>query len=179
MKYKDVVIDVLSVVYLFGKVWVDSAKVHVSCCVAVKNIERQLFMLPRATKMCLKTNSDTGFEVNMMDVYTEFSEKVVNKFKIGKFKTRKISKNYAFEIADVPAECDYLEIRYDERRLAIVFGTNTSSLERLLIDRKMKGPGWLDIKCPQNSSPPISWCKLEDFPRMRTERLAKTLVTVT
>ena len=39
-------------------------------------------------KYCLKTNTDTGFEVGLMDVYTEFSEKVVEKYRIGKFKTR-------------------------------------------------------------------------------------------
>lgn len=35
------------VVYLFGKVWIESAKTHVSCCVTVKNIERRIYLLPR------------------------------------------------------------------------------------------------------------------------------------
>lgn len=35
------------VVYLFGKVWIESAKAHVSCCVAVRNIERTMYLLPR------------------------------------------------------------------------------------------------------------------------------------
>lgn len=35
------------VVFLFGKVWIESAKTHVSCCVMVKNIERMLYFLPR------------------------------------------------------------------------------------------------------------------------------------
>lgn len=35
------------VVYLFGKVWIQSAKSHVSCCVTVKNIERTIYLLPR------------------------------------------------------------------------------------------------------------------------------------
>ena len=38
---------VLGVVYLFGKVWIESAKSHVSCCVTVKNIERTMYFLPR------------------------------------------------------------------------------------------------------------------------------------
>jgi DNA polymerase alpha subunit A len=42
-----------------------------------------------------------------------------------------------------------------------VFGTNTSFLELLLLDQKIKGPCWLDIKSPQLSSNPMSWCKLE------------------
>lgn len=35
------------VVYLFGKVWIESAKSHVSCCVSVRNIERTMYLLPR------------------------------------------------------------------------------------------------------------------------------------
>ena len=30
-----------------------------------------------------------------------------------------------------------------------VFGTNTSSLEIFLLERKMKGPSWIDIKMPR------------------------------
>lgn len=30
-----------------------------------------------------------------------------------------------------------------------VFSTNTSSLELFLLDRKMKGPSWIDIKVPR------------------------------
>lgn len=37
----------LGVVYLFGKVWIESANSHVSCCVIVKNIERTMYLLPR------------------------------------------------------------------------------------------------------------------------------------
>lgn len=37
----------LGVVYLFGKVWIESAQSHVSCCVSVKNIERTMYLLPR------------------------------------------------------------------------------------------------------------------------------------
>lgn len=36
-------------VYLFGKVWIEKAKVYVSCCVTVKNIERRIYVLPRST----------------------------------------------------------------------------------------------------------------------------------
>ncbi|CAJ0952654.1 unnamed protein product [Ranitomeya imitator] len=37
------------VVYLFGKVWIESAETFVSCCVSVKNIERTVYLLPRET----------------------------------------------------------------------------------------------------------------------------------
>uniref|UniRef100_A0A4W6CIR0 DNA polymerase n=1 Tax=Lates calcarifer TaxID=8187 RepID=A0A4W6CIR0_LATCA len=151
------------VVYLFGKVWIESAKSHVSCCVTVKNIERTMYFLPRE---CV---SDTP--VGMMDVYQEFSE-VSEKFKIMKFKSKKVEKNYAFEIPDVPSQCEYLEVRYSAEFPALpsdlkgatfshIFGTNTSSLEHFLLSRKIKGPCWLDIKTPQLISQPVSWCKVE------------------
>lgn len=39
----------LGVVFLFGKVWIESATTYVSCCVTVKNIERTVYLLPRET----------------------------------------------------------------------------------------------------------------------------------
>ena len=42
-----------------------------------------------------------------------------------------------------------------------VFGTKRSALEQLLLDCKMKGPAWLDVKCAQPVSSPVSWCKVE------------------
>lgn len=37
------------VVFLFGKTYHEQTKTYASCCVAVRNIERRLFFLPRAT----------------------------------------------------------------------------------------------------------------------------------
>ncbi|XP_056004368.1 DNA polymerase alpha catalytic subunit-like [Ostrea edulis] len=159
-------------VFLFGKVWIEKAKVYVSCCVTVKNIERRMYVLPRATRKNTKTGNDTGVDVTLVDVYTEFNEKVAEKFKIPKFKSKKITKQYAFEKTDVPVESDYLEIRYGAEipplprdlegdTFSHVFGTHTSCLELLLIDSKMKGPGWLDLKFPHLVNPPVSWCKIE------------------
>uniref|UniRef100_A0A667HVC2 DNA polymerase n=1 Tax=Lynx canadensis TaxID=61383 RepID=A0A667HVC2_LYNCA len=121
------------VVFLFGKVWIESAKTHVSCCVMVKNIERTLYFLPRETQ---------------------------------------VEKNYAFEIPDVPEKSEYLEVRYAAEMPQLpqdlkgetfshVFGTNTSSLEIFLMNRKIKGPCWLEVKNPQLLNPPVSWCKVE------------------
>ncbi|KAI4889009.1 hypothetical protein NFI96_021924 [Prochilodus magdalenae] len=159
------------VVYLFGKVWIESAKAHVSCCVAVKNIERTMYLLPREHKVNLATGEETDDPVGMMDVYQEFNS-LSEKFKIMKFKSKKVEKNYAFEIPDVPTQCEYLEVRYSAEMPQLpsdlkgttfshVFGTNTSSLEHLLLSRKIRGPCWLDIKTPTLSSQPMSWCKVE------------------
>lgn len=58
---------------------------------AVKNIERQIFILPREK---------------------EFNDKIATKHKIMKFISRKVQKAYAFEIQDVPVTSEYLEVKY-------------------------------------------------------------------
>ncbi|KAL2085873.1 hypothetical protein ACEWY4_019193 [Coilia grayii] len=159
------------VVFLFGKVWIESAKAHVSCCVAVRNIERTMYLLPREHKVNLKTGEETDQPVGMMDVYQEFNA-LSEKFKIMKFKSKKVEKNYAFEIPDVPSQSEYLEVRYSAEMPPLpsdlkgstfshVFGTNTSSLEHFLLSRKIRGPCWLDIKSPQLTNQALSWCKVE------------------
>ncbi|XP_049622790.1 DNA polymerase alpha catalytic subunit [Suncus etruscus] len=160
------------VVFLFGKVWIESAKTHVSCCVLVKNIERVLYFLPREKKIDLNTGNETVTSVTMKDVYAEFDEKIATKHRIMKFKSKIVEKNYAFEIPDVPEKSEYLEVRYlaempqlpqdlKGETFSHVFGTNTSSLELFLMNRKIKGPCWLEVKNPQLVNQPISWCKVE------------------
>uniref|UniRef100_A0A8C0JZW2 DNA polymerase n=1 Tax=Canis lupus dingo TaxID=286419 RepID=A0A8C0JZW2_CANLU len=160
------------VVFLFGKVWIESAKTHVSCCVMVKNIERTLYFLPREMKIDLNTGKETETLVTMKDVYDEFDEKIAAKYKIMKFKSKPVEKNYAFEIPDVPEKSEYLEVRYSAEMPQLpqdlkgetfshVFGTNTSSLEMFLMNRKIKGPCWLEVKNPQLLNQPVSWCKVE------------------
>uniref|UniRef100_A0A2S2P4V9 DNA polymerase n=2 Tax=Schizaphis graminum TaxID=13262 RepID=A0A2S2P4V9_SCHGA len=152
------------VVFLFGKVKPVNFDTYVSCCVVVKNIERRMFLLPR------NTTSDNE-EVKMVDVYNEFNN-LTDKYQIQNFKSRKITKKYAFDLADVADESEYLEIRYSAshpplpedlsgKTFSRIFGTNTSFLELLLLDQKIKGPCWLDIKVPQLSNNPMSWCKIE------------------
>lgn len=50
----------------------------------------------------------------MVDVYNEFNN-LTDKYHIHNFKSRKISKKYAFDLADVADESEYLEIRYSVR----------------------------------------------------------------
>ncbi|XP_071798357.1 DNA polymerase alpha catalytic subunit-like [Asterias amurensis] len=158
-------------VYLFGRVWIESAKIYVSCCLTVKNLERVIYLLPRETAVDIKTKQNTGQEVTMTDVYHEFDE-LTNKYKIMRYRSKKVTKQYCFEKEGVPAESEYLEVRYaadlpqlpsdlEGSTFSRVFGTNTSSLEQLLMERKIKGPSWLDIQMPQVPNQPISWCKVE------------------
>ncbi|MXQ98482.1 hypothetical protein E5288_WYG002238 [Bos mutus] len=178
------------VVFLFGKVWIESAETHMFEWVKMKIdldwvsgsqedlIYRYFFPLPLPAlsmgkqKVDLNTGKESGTPVTMKDVYDEFDEKIAAKYKIMKFKSKVVEKNYAFEIPDVPEKSEYLEVRYSAEMPQLpqdlkgetfshVFGTNTSSLELFLMNRKIKGPCWLEVKNPQLLNQPISWCKVE------------------
>lgn len=42
-----------------------------------------------------------------------------------------------------------------------IFGSTTSSLEAFLLERKIKGPCWLEVREPVLVQAKVSWCKLE------------------
>ncbi|XP_063922765.1 DNA polymerase alpha catalytic subunit isoform X2 [Zophobas morio] len=153
------------VVFLFGRTYHEKTKSFISCCVAVRNIERRIFFLPRVTEK----NSDKP--VSSQDVFTEINQSVMKNMQIKNFKARPIQKKYAFS-PEIPAESDYIEVRYsakdppvsktaEGRTFSRVFGAESSYLEILLLDRKIKGPCWLDIANPAAVLNPVSWCKLE------------------
>ena len=73
-------------VWLFGKVYVEAAKSYVSCCVTVKNIERQVFLLARDERVDCRSGKPTGEPIEIGQVYEEFNEKIAARFKITDFK---------------------------------------------------------------------------------------------
>ena len=147
-------------VWLFGKVYAESAKAFVSICLTVKNITRKVYLSKKD-------------DFTIQDVYQEFDSKISGRYKITEYKSRPTVKKYAFEHVDIPDEGEYLEIQYNAKYPALpsdlsgntfsrVFGANQGSLEHFLMSRKIKGPSWIDIKCPTGpNGPPISWCKIE------------------
>jgi len=93
-------------------------------------------------------------------MFQEFNDYVAERYKIMKFKSMKVTRAYAFGEKDVPVESEYLQVRYSAEFPALpadlvgetfshVFGSNTSALEMLILDRRIKGPCWIDISCPQ------------------------------
>lgn len=63
----------------------------------------------------------TDQEVTMMDVYEEFNTSVASELGLKEFKSRKVTKNYSFNLPDIPAQSDYLEVRYSVSGFAIYF----------------------------------------------------------
>ena len=53
--------------------------------------------------------------MEITDVYEEVSE-LFSKHRITKYASKKVSRKYAFELHDVPAESDYLKVLYDYER---------------------------------------------------------------
>ncbi|RCI00936.1 DNA-directed DNA polymerase alpha catalytic subunit pol1, partial [Rhizopus stolonifer] len=157
-------------VYLFGKVLNKGTNKYVSCCVVVKNIERNLFFLPRQHALD-ENGQETTQPVDMAALYAEVSE-LCSKKRITKFASKQVTRKYAFELQDVPAESEYLKVLYDYEQPAFtgeekgktfsrVFGANTGPLEHFLVKRDVMGPCWLDFVDAKISSTSETWCKIE------------------
>lgn len=119
-----------------------------------------------------KSGKEAGAPVGFMDVYEEFNNRVAERYRIQQFKSRRVTKRYAFEPASVPRQSEYLEVKYSAEYPALptnlrgstfshVFGANQSALENLLLSKHIKGPCWLHIRNPHKASPLASWCKVE------------------
>jgi DNA polymerase alpha subunit A len=155
---------------LFGKVKDKKTGNFVSCFVKVDNIMRKLFFLPREFRH--KHGRATDEEIGMNDVYEEVSE-LMSRNRVGSFKIKPCSRKYAFELAEIPKEADYLKLLYpyDKQTLPAdttgetfshVFGTNTALFEQFVLWKNIMGPCWLNIEGADfNAVNNASWCKLE------------------
>ncbi|CAG8474984.1 7713_t:CDS:10 [Funneliformis mosseae] len=164
-------IEKAGLVYIVGKVFDSKCNSYISCCVTVKNIHRNIFVLPRQKKLD-ENDHETESEVTMEDVGSEIYNYVNMELKVLQLFTKPVRRRYGFELPDVPAETQYLKVMYPFKQEALpknlsgktfsrVFGTNTSALELFLLKRKIKGPCWLEIKDSLVETSKISWCKLE------------------
>ena len=81
------------------------AATYASSCVSVSGLERCMFVLPRSF-------TATGERVEFMDVYREIAEIMRSHMGQGAtFKAKKVTRSYAFELADVPrVPAEYLKL---------------------------------------------------------------------
>lgn len=155
---------------LFGKVKNRKDGNYVSCFVKVDNILRKLYFLPREYRQ--RHGRETTEEVEMSDVYEEV-DKLMTRSKVSMHKIKPCSRKYAFELADIPKEADYLKLLYPYDKPAMpmdlkgetfshVFGTNTALFEQFVMWKNIMGPCWLKIEGGNfNAVNNASWCKLE------------------
>ena len=125
----------------------------------------------------------------MGEVYEEVDQ-LMSKLRVGMHKIKPCTRKYAFELAGIPKETEYLKLMYPydseytgdhnlskmlltlvEPALGMdtkgdtfshVFGTNTALFEQFVLWKNIMGPCWLQIDAEEFS--PLnnaSWCKFE------------------
>ncbi|KAI0393654.1 hypothetical protein F5Y17DRAFT_431287 [Xylariaceae sp. FL0594] len=139
---------------LFGKVQNKNTGAYVSCFVKVDKILRTLYFLPRSSRY--RGGSDSGEKVEIVDVYSEVDE-IMTKMNVDMHKIKACNRKYAFELADIPREAQYLKLLYPYTKPAIpadtvgetfshIFGTNTALFEQFVLWKNIMGPCWLKIR---------------------------------
>ncbi|KAJ1917120.1 DNA-directed DNA polymerase alpha catalytic subunit pol1 [Mycoemilia scoparia] len=165
------------IVYLIGKTYIPTQKKFQSCCLVVRNIERNVFLLPRQISSSSSTPSSQKQQQQQqpadMDNVEAETKMILRRHGITKYKSKSVARKYNFEIPGIPSETQYLKISYpfqgteqlphdlNGTSFSHVFGTTYSALELLLLKRRIMGPCWLRIQNISTSSPQISWCRQE------------------
>ncbi|XP_058825862.1 DNA polymerase alpha catalytic subunit-like [Topomyia yanbarensis] len=164
-------------IYIFGKMATGrKANEFQSVCVHVQNVDRCMYMLAREKEFDIRSGTDTEKDVSMLDVYNEFCNDISSRLKVTKYKTKVVTKNFAYTSGmselQVPSQSEYLEVRYSAklpapaldrkyRTIAHIFGTNTNIVEQFLLERKVKGPCWMELKNFKKNNSSSSYCKAE------------------
>eukprot|EP00818_Percolomonas_sp_WS_P008594 CAMPEP_0117450840 /NCGR_PEP_ID=MMETSP0759-20121206/8682_1 /TAXON_ID=63605 /ORGANISM="Percolomonas cosmopolitus, Strain WS" /LENGTH=1344 /DNA_ID=CAMNT_0005243387 /DNA_START=303 /DNA_END=4334 /DNA_ORIENTATION=+ len=154
-------------IFLFGKRYDNATDSFKSVCVIVENIYHDLHLLPNES-----VANDDDAETRMIQ---EITDGIASHIPEKKF--RIVNKSYCFELDGVPiGESKYLNLRYSAKYNAIkihrdksnpvfkaVFGSETSSTERFLIEKHVQGPSWLTLKNVQKPTGgfSISFCDEE------------------
>ncbi|CAB97239.2 DNA polymerase [Caenorhabditis elegans] len=164
-------------VYLFGKVKT-SGNAWETCSIVVKNICRKVYFMPR-TK-----NLSTGEESSLAELHKEIGDVLRNKFNTHEFKCKMVEKELIRDesfgygcgtkspLMEVlyPAEKGKLPSDLKGDTFSNTFNTSVTPLERLLIEKKFMGPGWIELYNYSDPKAKTSNCKYEfevDMEKMR------------
>ncbi|KAG7884903.1 hypothetical protein KL938_001160 [Ogataea parapolymorpha] len=142
---------------LFGKVKTLDGR-HVSCVVQVNGISREIYFLPRESRL----DEDDGPPPTAMDVHEEIIPLLLDKFGLDRIKAKPETKKWAFELENIPKETEYLKVllpfqtpksrntvlpsTLEGETFRHVFGANANIFETFVVQRNVMGPCWLEIK---------------------------------
>lgn len=151
--------EVDSSLFLFGKILTKENK-FVSAAVQVNGLARELYFLPRKHRK-VDGEEDDDQEVTPQDVHEEIVPLLLQNFKLDNLKSKPETMKYAFELAGIPKEAEYLKVllpfktpknkhvtlpaELEGETFSHVFGTNSSIFEAFVLQRKIMGPCWLEI----------------------------------
>ncbi|KAI5966943.1 POL1 [Candida pseudojiufengensis] len=132
---------------LFGKIQTKDGTLA-SGVVQVNGVCRELFILPK--------EGNTA-----EDVREEITPIFMENYKLDLLKAKPETKKYAFELADIPKETEYLKVLLpfnsitnkqilpadtEGSTFCHIFGSNTNMFEEFVTQRRIMGPCWLEIQ---------------------------------
>ncbi|SCV03736.1 LAME_0H12816g1_1 [Lachancea meyersii CBS 8951] len=140
--------EVDNTLLLFGKT-LSRQNESISAMVQIKNLYRELYFLPREGKTAT-------------DVHEEIIPLLLEKYGLDNIRAKPETKKYAFELPNIPQKSEYLKVLLPyqtpkSKGVIIpsdlegdtfyhVFGGNTNIFESFVVQRKVMGPCWLEIK---------------------------------
>lgn len=85
-----------------------------SMCVRLEKVERCVYLLPHAFHLDPVTLEKTKRPVTFVDVYEEFKEKIAPALQLESWKSKKVTKNFAFLVpkVNVPSTGEYFEVSW-------------------------------------------------------------------
>lgn len=144
---------------LFGKIMTKEGGL-ISGVVKVEGLCRELYILPRDHPL-VDGEEDQNETVTPADVLEEINPVLLSNYKLDSIRAKPERKKYAFELADIPKEAEYLKVllpfsaetnknimpsNIEGRTFRHIFGTNTNMFEAFVTQRNIMGPCWLEIK---------------------------------
>lgn len=156
--------EVNNTLILFGKVkLLDNSTA--SAMIQINGLCRELYFLPTKDK-------------SPMDVYDEITPLLMDKYGLSNIRAKPQMMKYAFELPDIQQETEYLKVllpfntpksSYDtipsdlsSENFSHVFGGNTNIFEAFVVQNKIMGPCWLEIKNGDfNGLTNVSHCSVE------------------
>ncbi|KAK6205518.1 DNA-directed DNA polymerase alpha [Scheffersomyces amazonensis] len=144
---------------LFGKVLINENQ-YASAVVQINGLCRELYFLPRKYRL-VDGQEDVEDEISPQDIHEEIAPLLIEKYGLDQLKAKPETKKYAFELAGIPKETDYLKVllpykttrnknlimpaHLEGNTFQRVFGTNANIFESFVLQQNIMGPCWLEI----------------------------------